>query len=97
MPIPRPPRQAGRPRAPSHNLTLRVASARCWRRSRSSTAYLGGWPFALFWAVAAVAVLVGMAHAGRRAALPDDGGIERRRHRGGGDGWFGTALLQRSC
>jgi phosphatidate cytidylyltransferase len=39
------------------NLTLRVASAAVMAPLALLTAYLGGWPFAVFWAAAAIAVL----------------------------------------
>ena len=44
-------------RAPANNLTLRIASAVVMAPLALLAAYLGGWPFALFWAAAAVAVL----------------------------------------
>ena len=40
-----------------NNLTLRVASAAVLGPLALLTAYLGGWPFALFWGLAAIAVL----------------------------------------
>ncbi len=40
-----------------NNLTLRVASAAVLGPLALVTAYLGGWPFALFWGLAGVAVL----------------------------------------
>jgi phosphatidate cytidylyltransferase len=40
-----------------NNLTLRVASAAVLGPLALVTAYLGGWPFALFWGFAAIAVL----------------------------------------
>ena len=43
--------------APANNLALRVASAAVLAPLALVTAYLGGWPFALFWGLAAVAVL----------------------------------------
>lgn len=39
------------------NLVLRIASAAVLGPLALGTAYLGGWPFALFWGIAAVAVL----------------------------------------
>lgn len=39
------------------NLTLRIASAAVMIPAALGTAYAGGWPFALFWAAAAIAVL----------------------------------------
>ena len=42
---------------PASNLTLRVASAAVLAPLALLTAYLGGWPFTLFWALAAIAVL----------------------------------------
>jgi phosphatidate cytidylyltransferase len=39
------------------NLTLRIASAAIMAPLAVWAAYLGGWPFALFWAIAAIAVL----------------------------------------
>ncbi len=39
------------------NLTLRIASAAVMAPLAVGAAYIGGWPFALFWAVAAIAVL----------------------------------------
>ena len=44
-------------RAPANNLMLRVASAVVMAPLALLAAYLGGWPFALFWAAAALAVL----------------------------------------
>ena len=44
-------------RAPASNLILRVASAVVMAPLALLAAYFGGWPFALFWAAAAVAVL----------------------------------------
>jgi phosphatidate cytidylyltransferase len=44
-------------RAPASNLMLRVASAVVMAPLALLAAYFGGWPFALFWAAAAVAVL----------------------------------------
>ena len=43
--------------APASNLTLRIASAVVMAPVALFAAYVGGWPFALFWAAAAVAVL----------------------------------------
>lgn len=40
-----------------NNLVLRIASAAVMAPLAVWAAYLGGWPFALFWAVAAIAVL----------------------------------------
>lgn len=40
-----------------NNLVLRIASAAVMAPLAIGTAYLGGWPFALFWAIAAIAVL----------------------------------------
>lgn len=48
------PRNVG---APANNLPLRVASAVVLAPLALITAYLGGWPFALFWGLAALAVL----------------------------------------
>lgn len=39
------------------NLTLRIASALVMMPLALAAAYFGGWPFALFWAVAAIAIL----------------------------------------
>jgi phosphatidate cytidylyltransferase len=50
------PPNSGR-RAPANNLALRVASAIVLAPLTIYTAYLGGWPFAVFWSAAAVAVL----------------------------------------
>jgi phosphatidate cytidylyltransferase len=52
------PGEGGRP-APmvASNLTLRIASAAVMAPLALLTAYLGGWIFTLFWAVAAIAVL----------------------------------------
>ena len=44
-------------RCPASNLALRVVSAVVLAPLALLTAYLGGWPFALFWGVAALAVL----------------------------------------
>lgn len=43
--------------APVNNLILRIASAAVMMPLALWTAYLGGWPFAVFWTLAAVAVL----------------------------------------
>jgi len=43
--------------APSHNLALRVASALVLAPLAIAVAWLGDWPFAIFWGVAAIAVL----------------------------------------
>lgn len=43
--------------AAASNLTLRIASAIVLMPLAFGTAYYGDWPFALFWAIAAVAVL----------------------------------------
>jgi phosphatidate cytidylyltransferase len=43
--------------APSHNLALRVASAAVMAPAAIVIAWLGDWPFAVFWAIAAIAVL----------------------------------------
>ncbi len=43
--------------APSNNLLLRVASAVVMAPLAIAAAYFGGWPFALFWAAASLAVL----------------------------------------
>ena len=43
--------------APSHNLVLRILSAAVLAPLALLVAWLGGWPFALFWGLAAVAVL----------------------------------------
>lgn len=43
--------------ASASNLTLRVASTAVMAPLALGAAYLGGWPFALFWAAAAIAVL----------------------------------------
>ncbi len=43
--------------AATNNLALRIASAVVLVPLALLTAYLGGWPFALFWGVAAIAVL----------------------------------------
>ena len=42
---------------PANNLVLRVASAAVMAPLALFTAYLGDWPFALFWGLAAIAVL----------------------------------------
>ncbi len=47
---------AGKPVAAS-NLTLRVVSAVVLAPVAVGAAYLGGWPFAVFWGLAAAAVL----------------------------------------
>ena len=44
-------------RAPASNLILRVASAAVLAPVALLAAYLGGWPFTIFWAFAAIAVL----------------------------------------
>src|SRR4051794_4697700 len=41
---------------PSRNLVLRVASSAVLAPLAIGIAYLGGWPFAIFWTIAAVAV-----------------------------------------
>jgi phosphatidate cytidylyltransferase len=52
------PRDAGGPvSAATNNLALRVVSAAVLAPLAVLAAYLGGWPFAVFWTVAAVAVL----------------------------------------
>ena len=43
--------------APTNNLVLRIASAAVMAPLALFTAYLGDWPFALFWGLAAIAVL----------------------------------------
>jgi len=43
--------------APSHNLMLRVISAAVMAPTAILIAWLGDWPFAVFWAMAAIAVL----------------------------------------
>lgn len=43
--------------AGTSNLTLRIASALVMAPVAIGAAYLGGWPFALFWGLAAIAVL----------------------------------------
>lgn len=43
--------------ASSHNLALRIASAFVLAPLAISVAWLGDWPFAVFWAIAAIAVL----------------------------------------
>jgi len=43
--------------APSHNLLLRVASAAVMAPAAVFVTWLGDWPFAVFWALAAIAVL----------------------------------------
>ena len=43
--------------APPHNLLLRVVSAAVMAPAAVFIAWLGDWPFAVFWAVAAIAVL----------------------------------------
>lgn len=43
--------------APASNLALRIASAVVLAPLALTAAYFGGWPFALFWAAAALAVL----------------------------------------
>ena len=47
----------GRAPAASNNLMLRIVSAVVLAPLAIAAAYVGGWPFALFWGVAAVAVL----------------------------------------
>jgi phosphatidate cytidylyltransferase len=44
-------------KAPTHNLLLRVASALLLAPLALIVAWLGGWPFVLFWAIAGLAVL----------------------------------------
>lgn len=52
------PGDAGSPTsAPVYNLLLRIASAMVLAPLALLVAWLGGWPFALFWGIAAVAVL----------------------------------------
>jgi phosphatidate cytidylyltransferase len=52
------PGNAGSPAsAPSHNLALRIASALVLAPLAIAVAWFGDWPFALFWAIAAIAVL----------------------------------------
>lgn len=52
------PGNAGTPAsAPSHNLALRIASAAVLAPLAIAIAWLGDWAFALFWALAAIAVL----------------------------------------
>ena len=52
------PGNAGSPAsAPSHNLALRIASALVLAPLAIAVAWLGDWPFAVFWAIAAIAVL----------------------------------------
>ena len=43
--------------APSHNLVLRIVSAAVMAPAAILVAWLGDWPFAVFWGAAAVAVL----------------------------------------
>lgn len=43
--------------SPANNLALRIVSAVVLAPLALFTAYLGGWPFALFWALVAIAVL----------------------------------------
>ncbi len=43
--------------APSHNLALRIASATVMAPAAIFVAWLGDWPFAVFWGIAAIAVL----------------------------------------
>jgi phosphatidate cytidylyltransferase len=43
--------------APSHNLLLRVVSALVMAPAAVFVAWLGDWPFVVFWAIAAIAVL----------------------------------------
>jgi len=50
------PGSAERP-APSHNLALRIASAAVMAPAAILVAWLGDWPFAVFWGIAAIAVL----------------------------------------
>jgi phosphatidate cytidylyltransferase len=45
------------PQAGTSNLTLRIASAVVLAPVALGAAYLGGWPFAVFWGLAAIAVL----------------------------------------
>ena len=42
---------------PANNLLLRVASAIVLAPVALGAAYIGGWPFALFWGIAGIAVL----------------------------------------
>jgi len=52
------PGNAGSPAsAPSHNFLLRVVSAAIMAPIALAVAWLGGWPFAVFWGIAAIAVL----------------------------------------
>lgn len=51
------PGDTGTPASASNNLTLRIASAAVMAPLALWAAYIGGWPFALFWALAAIAVL----------------------------------------
>ena len=64
--------------APVNNLALRICSAAVLGPLALFTAYLGGWPFALFWGLAAVAVLwewiTLVAGAGHRLMLSACGG-----------------------
>lgn len=64
--------------APANNLMLRIGSAAVLGPLALVTAYLGGWPFALFWGLAAAAVLwewtTLVAGAGHRLMLSACGG-----------------------
>ena len=65
------------------NLALRIVSALVLAPLALLAAYLGGWPFALFWAVAALAVLWEWITLVAGAALSADVLLVRRRHRDG--------------
>jgi phosphatidate cytidylyltransferase len=51
------PHQAGSATSAKNNLALRIASAAVMAPLALLTAYFGGWPFALFWGAASIAVL----------------------------------------
>jgi len=51
------PHHAGHVTSAKNNLALRIASAAVMAPLALLTAYLGGWPFALFWGAASIAVL----------------------------------------
>ncbi len=56
-PVPNPGEAASLASAPRNNLTLRVVSAIVLAPLAVAAAWYGGWPFALFWGVASIAVL----------------------------------------
>jgi phosphatidate cytidylyltransferase len=56
-PAPTPGKAEGTVAAPAHNLMLRVVSAAVMAPAAILIAWLGDWPFAIFWCLAAIAVL----------------------------------------